>query len=107
MDEEFEMVYHDLLFPTQHYEQDLLYITENHPVEVKEMVRMFLPLLEEPTFTNWYAFLYKQVPRRNVTSREAKTRRIIVRRMYREANRSIKLMRTLDLILETIRKESF
>ena len=103
--DEFETLYHDLLFPTNRYEQELLYATSYRPVEVKEMVKLFLPLVDEPSFTAWYSFLQGKSPRRTVTNKEAKTRRVVVRRLFRASYVSLKLMRTLDLILETLRKE--
>ena len=105
--DEFETLYHDLLFPTNRYEQDLLNATTHFPIEVKELVKLFVTLLDEPSFTVWYEFLQgKKKSRKPLTNKENKTLRIVIRRLFRASCLSLKLMRTLDLILDTVHKQT-
>ena len=87
------------------YEKKILGITKDNVNELIPLVTMVLPLFEEKSFTQWYSFLLGQSgPDRIVTNKEVKTRRIIVRRLFRTVKTSTQLKHMLDFMMERVKK---
>lgn len=94
----FEHVYHNMVcrYSNKYYEKKLVYLTRHHAKQVKNIIKKFLPFL--PSLYKWYLYMKMNPCYKELTPRELKACRLLVRKVFR-MTRNTKILRVLNLVV--------
>ena len=106
---EFENIYSRILHNSRtiNLENTLVNFTLSYPIEVSEILKEFLPLMNYPVLNKWINLLqtYKYERSKRKSNKERKQARIVIRHVYRISDQNVKLNRMLELIIHIISVE--
>ncbi len=94
----FEHVYQNMVcqLSEQEYEKRLLHLTLYHAIKVMRIIKKFLPFL--PSLNKWFLYMKKNPFYKELSPRELKACRLIVRKVFR-LKRNTKMLRVLNLVV--------
>ena len=110
MEEEFESIYHDLMHPGTFREREceIISATASQTNYVISLLTPFIFLISNSNLHEWYDHLVQQkfISEKKRSPFSKKQRRIIIRRLMRDAERQFYLNRIIDLILNKVKQEN-
>lgn len=94
----FEHVYHNMVCPysKKEYETKLVHLTRHHPIQVMRVIKKFLRFF--PSLHKWFVYMKKNPCYKELTPRELKACRLLVRKVFR-LTCNIKILRVLNLVV--------